>query len=160
MRKRSKYRPRQILLNPLGYVLEGMTPVSQHDQFLVELKIKNHLAMSTLTKGLATRSDIDTLIATVNIVEALYRLGFGKEYADVVKDGLDALRDVGKRGVESGKFILKSSEMNALNLVMELHDAQMEIITIKDMDKAIALVKEEFRLRKARPIVEAKNENG
>ena len=156
MRKRSKYRPRQILLNPLGYVLEGMTPVSQHDQFLVELKIKNHLAMSTLTKGLATRGDIDTLIATVNIVEALYRLGFGREYADVVKDGLDALRDVGKRGVESGRFILKSSEMNALNLVMELHDAQMDIITIKDMDKAVALVKEEFRQRKMRPIVETK----
>ena len=156
MRKRSKYRPRQILLNPLGYVLEGMTPVSQHDQFLVELKIKNHLAMSTLTKGLATRTDIDTLIATVNIVEALYRLGFGREYADVVKDGLDALRDVGKRGVESGRFILKSSEMNALNLVMELHDAQMDIITIKDMDKAVALVKEEFRQRKMRPIVETK----
>ena len=160
MRKRSKYRPRQILLNPLGYVLEGMTPVSQHEQYLVELKIKNHLAMSTLTKGLATRGDIDTLIATVNIVEALYRLGFGREYADVVKDGLDALRDVGKRGVESGRFILKSSEMNALNLVMELHDAQMDIITIKDMDKAVALVKEEFRQRKMRPIVEVKNENG
>lgn len=160
MRKRSKYRPRNILVNPLGYVLEGMTPVSQHEQYLVELKIKNHLAMSTLTKGLATRGDIDTLIATVNIVEALYRLGFGKEYADVVKDGLDALRDVGRRGVESGKFILKANEMNALNLVMELHDAQMDIITIKDMDKAVALVKEEFRQRKMRPIVEPKHENG
>lgn len=158
MRKRSKYRPRNILVNPLGYVLEGMTPVSQHEQYLVELKIKNHLAMSTLTKGLATRSDIDTLIATVNIVEALYRLGFGREYADVVKDGLDALRDVGRRGVESGKFILKANEMNALNLVMELHDAQMDIITIKDMDKAVALVKEEFRQRKMRPIVEPKHD--
>ena len=160
MRKRSKYRPRPVLLNPLGYVLEGMTPVSQHDQYLVELKIKTHLAMSTLTKGLATRIDIDTLIATVNIVEALYRLGFGREYADVVKGGLDALRSVGKRGAESGKFILKADEMNALNLAMELHDAQMDIITIRDMDKAIALVKEEFRNRKMRPIVEAKNENG
>ena len=160
MRKRSKYRPRAVLVNPLGYVLESIKPVSQHEQYLVELKIKNHLAMSTLTKGLATRGDIDTLIASVNIVEALYRLGFGREYADVVKDGLNALRSVGKRGVESGKFILKSSEMNALNLVMELHDAQMDIITIKDMDKAIDLVKEEHRLRKVRPIVEAKNENG
>lgn len=160
MRKRSKYRPRAVLANPLGYVLESLKPVSQHEQYLVELKIKNHLAMSTLTKGLATRTDIDTLIASVNIVEALYRLGFGREYADVVKDGLNALRSVGKRGVESGKFILKADEMNALNLVMELHDAQMDIITIKDMDKAIDLVKEEHRLRKVRPIVEAKNENG
>jgi hypothetical protein len=140
----------------LGYVLESITPVAKHEQYLVELKIKTHLAMSTLTKGLATRGDIDTLIATVNIVEALYRLGFGREYADVVKGGLDALRSVGKRGAESGRFILKSDEMNALNLAMELHDAQMDIITVKDMDKAIALVKEEFRQRKMRPIVETK----
>ena len=156
MRKRSKYRPKPLLVNPLGYVLESLKPVSQHEQYLVELKIKNHLAMTTLTRGEATRSDIDTLIASVNIVEALYRLGFGKEYADVVREGLDALRDVGKRGVESGRFILKSTEMNALNLVMELHDAQMDLITIKDMDKAVELVKEEFRQRKMRPIVESK----
>jgi hypothetical protein len=137
-------------------VLENIKPVAHHEQYLVELKIKNHLAMTTLTRGEATRSDIDTLIASVNIVEALYRLGFGKEYADVVRDGLDALRDVGRRGVESGRFILKSTEMNALNLVMELHDAQMDLITIKDMDKAVELVKEEFRQRKMRPIVESK----
>jgi uncharacterized membrane-anchored protein len=156
MRKRSKYRPRAVLVNPLGYVLESIKPVAQHEHYLVELKIKNHLAMTTLTRGEATRSDIDTLIASVNIVEALYRLGFGKEYADVVRDGLDALRSVGKRGAESGRFILKAPEMHALNLVMELHDAQMDLITIKDMDKAIELVKEEFRQRKMRPIVETK----
>ena len=156
MRKRSKYRPKPLLVNPLGYVLENIKPVAHHEQYLVELKIKNHLAMTTLTRGEATRSDIDTLIASVNIVEALYRLGFGKEYADVVRDGLDALRDVGRRGVESGRFILKSTEMNALNLVMELHDAQMDLITIKDMDKAVELVKEEFRQRKMRSIVESK----
>jgi hypothetical protein len=156
MRKRSKYRPRQILLNPLGYVLEGMTPVAKHDQYLVELKIKNHMAMSTLTKGLATRDDINVLIATFNIVEALYRLGFGTEYADVVHNGLDALRDVGKRGADTDKFILKSTEMNALNLAMELHDAQMELITIKDMDNAVNIVRKEYQQRKMRPIVESK----
>ena len=156
MRKRSKYRPRQILLNPLGYVLEGMTPVAKHDQYLVELKIKNHMAMSTLTKGLATRDDINVLIATFNIVEALYRLGFGTEYADVVHNGLDALRDVGKRGADTDKFILKSTEMNALNLAMELHDAQMELITIKDMDNAVNIVKKEYQQRKMRAIVETK----
>ena len=154
MRKRSKYRPRAILINTLGYVIEGMTPVAKYDTYLVDLKIKNHLAMTTLTKGLATRNDIDTLIATANITEALYRLGFGREYANVVSEGLDALRDVGRRGIETNKFILRSTEMNALNLMMELHDAQMDLITVKEMDKAIALVKEEFRQRKMRSIVE------
>jgi len=140
----------------MGYVMESMTPIAAMDKYFIELKIKNHLALTRLTKGEADRTDIDTLIASTNVTEALYRLGFGREYGDVVKDGLDALRDVGRRGVETGRFILKSVEMNALNLVMELHDAQLEIITLRDMEKAIELVKEEFRQRKMRPIVETK----
>ena len=156
MRKRSKYRPKPVLVNTMGYVMESMTPIAAMDKYFIELKIKNHLALTRLTKGEADRTDIDTLIAATNVTEALYRLGFGREYGDVVKDGLDALRSVGRRGVETGRFILKSVEMNALNLVMELHDAQLEIITLRDMEKAIELVKEEFRQRKMRPIVETK----
>jgi hypothetical protein len=140
----------------MGYVMESMTPIAAMDKYFIELKIKNHLALNRLTKGEADRTDIDILIASTNVTEALYRLGFGREYGDVVKDGLDALRSVGRRGVETSRFILKSAEMNALNLVMELHDAQLEIITLRDMEKAIELVKEEFRQRKMRPIVETK----
>ena len=156
MRKRSKYRPKHVLSNPLGYVLESISPVASHASFMLDLKIKNHGALETLTKGKAEHSDIDTLIAMVNMTEAFARLGFGKDYGDVVKDGLQALRDVGKRGVASGSFVLKASEMNALNASMELHDAQMDVVTLKDMDRAIALVQEEYRLRKMTPIVEKK----
>lgn len=154
MRKRSKYKPRMMLQNPLAYVLESITPIATLEKYFIDLKIKNHDALRSLTQGLATRADVETLIATVNITEALYRLGFGREYGDVVRDGLDALRAVGKRGVESGRFILKAPEMSALNLAMELHDAQLEIITLKDMENAIKVVNEEYRQRKMRPIVE------
>jgi hypothetical protein len=44
--------------------------------------------------------------------------------------------------------------MNALNGLMELHDAQMDVITIKDMERAIDIVNEEFRQRRMRPILE------
>ena len=154
LKKRSKYRPKAVLLNPLGYVLESITPVARLEKFFIELKIKNHDALRALTQGEAVRADIDTLIATTNITEALYRLGFGREYGDVVREGLDALRAVAKRGADNGRFILKASEMGALNLAMELHDAQLEIITLKDMENAIKVVDEEYRLRKMRPIVE------
>lgn len=153
MRKRSKYRPKPVLANTMGYVIEGLTPVAQHSGFLVDLKIKNHLALTALTKGEATRKDIDTLIQAVNIVEALYRLGFGRDYFKEVSTGLDALYEVGVRGAASGRFVLKASEMDALNVVMELHDAQLEVITVRDMDAAIALMMQDFRQRKMRPIV-------
>lgn len=153
MRKKSKYRPRHVLLNPMGFVMENMSPVRSHTSFMLDLKIKNHGAMDLLTKGKAKHPDIDTLIAMVNMTEAFARLGFGKDYSDVVRDGLQALRDVGGRGAVSGSFILKAHEMNAMNAAMELHDAQLEVVTLKDMDAAIALVREECRLKKMTPIV-------
>lgn len=154
MRKRSKYRPKGVILNPIAYVMESMAPVAKHQQFLIDLKIKNHGAMAALTQGHAVRADIDALIAMSNICEALYRMGFGREYDEVIKHGSDALHAVGKRGAQTGKFILRAEEMNALNTLMELHDAQMEVITVKDMEKAFKIVDEEYRQRKMRPIVE------
>jgi len=154
MRKRSKYRPKGLIMNPIAYVMESMTPVAEHAQFLIDLKIKNHGAMTALTTGQAVRSDIDALIAMSNICEALFRMGFGTEYKDVVKHGSDALYAVGRRGAETGRFILRSEEMNALNTLMELHDAQMDVITIKDMEKAFKIVDAEYRARKMRPIME------
>jgi hypothetical protein len=123
---------------------------------MLDLKIKNHGSMDALTKGVAKSTDIDSLISMVNMTEAFARLGFGQEYSEVVRDGLQALRDVGKRGVMTGSFVLKAHEMNALNAAMELHDAQMEVVTLGDMDKAIALVQEEYRLKKMTPILEKK----
>ena len=154
MRKRSKYRPKHVLLNPMGFVMENLSPVRSHTAFMLDLKIKNHAALEALTKGNATRADIDTLVAMGNITEAFARLGFGKDYSDVVNLGLQALRSVGARGAQAGRFILKAAEMSALNEFMELHDAQMEVVTLKDMDAAIALVKEEHRLKKMSPITE------
>lgn len=152
MRKRSKYRPKGVLQNPLGYVLEGFTPVTQHDSFAIDLRTKNHWALAELTQGRATRPDLDVLINALNMTEALCRLGLGDDYEAVIKAGLQALRSVGGRGLATGRFVLKSDEMNALNQAMELHDAQLDIATIRDIEKAIRLVQTEFRLKKATPI--------
>ena len=153
MRKKSKYKPRPVLLNPMGYVIESMTPVSQHESFLIDVKIKTHMALMNMTQGKAVREDVDTLIEAVNVVEALHRMGFGTEYGDEMRNGLDALHSVGVRGAQSGRFILRSQEMKALNAIIDLHDAQLEVITLKDMERAYKLVLEEFRQKKVIPIV-------
>jgi hypothetical protein len=154
MKKRSAYRPKPVFANPLAYVLESMVPVSRHDSYLLDMKIKNHGAMSSLTQGSATRRDLDVLITMVNITEALYRMGFGEDYGHIVRQGQDALHCVGVRGVESSRFTLKAQEMSHLNDIMELHDAQMDLITIKDMERAMELIKKEFVQKKMRPILE------
>ena len=87
MKKRSKYRPRRVLLNTMAFVQESLTPVALHDTYLLDLKIVNSMAMASLMKGTATKRDMDALVAMSNIVEALYELGFGRQYQDVATEG-------------------------------------------------------------------------
>lgn len=148
MRKRSKYRPKPILQNPLGYVLESMCPVAQHDTYLLDLKIKNSAAMVALLHGHATKADIDILIAMSNVTEALHRLGFGKEYQDVCIGGRVAILKIVERSGKHHKFTPTGPEIQLLNALMELHDAQMDVITIKDMERALAMVQHEIRYNK------------
>ena len=157
MRKRSKYRPKPVLRNPLGYVLESLTPVASHDNFLLDLKIKNHYAMAMLTQGKATRDDMDKLINMSNMTEALYRLGFGTEYDAVIASGMPSLLAVCRRGAETNRFILRSEEMRALNDLMDLHDAQMDVITIRDVDKAVLIIERERQNKRTEYVVEKKD---
>jgi hypothetical protein len=138
---RRKYRPKPVLVNPLGYVLESMTRVADLTFPLVDLKIKNHMAMVALLRGDATKYDMDVLIAMSNITEALWRMGFGTEYQNVCIDGRYAILSIIDRAQQHGRFTPRGPEITMLNTLMELHDAQMEIITVKDMEKAITLAK-------------------
>ena len=141
MRKRSKYRPRRVLLDTVAFVQESLTPVAKHDNYLLDLKIVNSMAMASLMKGTATKRDMDVLVAMSNIVEALYELGFGRQYQDVATEGRYAILSIVYRAVERLRFVPTGEDIKRLNTLMELHDAQMDVITIADMERAIALAK-------------------
>lgn len=150
MRKKSKYKPKPVLINPVAYVVEGMTPVKKHDSYLMDLRIKNHGAMTALTQGQADRSQIDFLINMSNNAEALCFMGVKQEYVELVIEGSDALFEVGRRGAETGRFVLKAEEMNAINLLMQIHDEQTDLITVRQMEKAIDMVNTAVIQRKTR----------
>lgn len=154
MRKRSKYRPKGVIVDTMSWVKSGMKPIAETGDAITVLRLRNHGAMAALTKGQATRQDLDILISCMNITEAYWRMGFGHEYKEIVNAGLAALRSVGKRGLESGKFILKADEMAALNEAMELHDAQLEVSTVKQMEQALDIVTQEIKHKRATPIKE------
>lgn len=141
MKKRSKYRPRRVLLDTMAFVQESLTPVALHDTYLLDLKIVNSMAMASLMKGTATKRDMDVLVAMSNIVEALYELGFGRQYQDVATEGRYAILSIVYRAVERLRFVPTGEDIKRLNTLMELHDAQMDAITIVDMERAISLAK-------------------
>ncbi len=141
MKKRSKYRPRRVLLDTMAFVQESLTPVAKHDNYLLDLKIVNSMAMASLMKGTATKRDMDVLVAMSNIVEALYELGFGRQYQDVATEGRYAILSIVYRAVERLRFVPTGEDIKRLNTLMELHDAQMDVITIADIERAISLAK-------------------
>ena len=149
MRKRSAYRPRQVLQNPLAFVLENITPITQHENYLLDLQLKNSSAMQNLLQGRADKRDMNTLIAMSNITELLQEMSFGKGYENVCVDGREALIGIIMRAVKIKRFTPTGAEIQALNTLMELHDAQMDVITVKDMDDAIKLGKTKISNKKA-----------
>jgi hypothetical protein len=154
MKKRSKYKPKGIRMDVVGYVLKGLQPFKTVE-YSTTLRIKNHAAMEALRKGDATLADIDILIGAFNMCEAytMLRPELGLDWSDEIKAGLDALHAVGVRGAQSKRFILKANELVAMNLVMEIHDAQLDTTTVEDMEKAMDLVSREYRAKRMRPIV-------
>lgn len=144
MRKRSKYRPKGVLRNPMGYVLDGFAPMTQHADQLLTLRLKNHAAMVELLQGRATPAHMGVLIAMYNITEALHKLGFGGEYADEVTVAREMLINIVQRSHKIGRYTPTGAEIAALNQLMDLHDAQMEVVTVRDMDTALKLAAKEI----------------
>jgi len=65
------------------------------------------------------------------------------------------LLELSRRGINrEDRFVAKASELTAINYVMELHDAQLDITTIAQLEKALDIVTNEIKSRKARVIEE------
>jgi hypothetical protein len=147
MRKRSKYRPKGVRPDAIAYVLSGIRPFAKVP-YGTTLRIKNHDALDKLRRGEADREVIDVLIGAYNVTEGLVRQGIGAEYSAEIRAGQDALLAVAKRE----RFILKPEELNALNLAMEVHDAQLDVCTVVELERAIDIVQEDVIHKRARSI--------
>ena len=153
MRKRSSYKPRQMMSDPVAWVINGMKPISSTGE-AISLKIKNHQALFDITHGDGNRDRVDVLIAAMNIAEALYLVNpaLGKDYADEIKDAQDAIYCMAKRGLAKDRFLFTGLEMQAMNTGMEVHDAQLDACSISELDSAIKIVYEAIKHRRARAI--------
>ena len=159
MKKRSKYRPRVVLQNPLDFVLSGFKPVRDLPGIYIDVQLKNRAALEQVRKGNATKEDIDMLIGAFNITEALAIMGKGHDWLDEIKQGQDALLALSRRGVANGmRFIMTAKQWEALKLVMDLHEEQLAHATVHDIEKAHDHVLAVLRQGKARAIVQTQKE--
>lgn len=153
MRKKSKYKPKGLILDTVGHILSGFQLVKHKGDAAVVLKIKNHAALTNMVKGEGTRNDIDVLIAAMNVSEALIATAdLGSEYRAEVMAAQDAIHHMGRRGLERGRFLFTGPELSAINTGMDVHDAQLDACTVGQLEKALDFVVKEIKAKRARAI--------
>lgn len=150
-RKRSKYRPGHIRVDTMAYVQSGMKKLDDNSA-AITLRIRNHHALEELRLGRATESDMEVLVQAFNMAEGFLRLRdeFGRDWADAVQAAQDAIKAI----VNRGRYICRAEEWTAMTLVMDIHDAQLDQATVKDLEGAMDVIKEDIRTKRARLIKE------
>jgi hypothetical protein len=68
---------------------------------------------------------------------ALKNGGFGDEYHAVARAGADAIESLR----DSGRTACTGPELTAIKRMMELHDAQLDVARINDLDAALKLAR-------------------
>jgi hypothetical protein len=156
MRKRSAYKPRAVRLDVMHWIKGGMATMAGNAAAL-DLRIKNHSCLKAITDGRANRDDLDVMIAALNITEALasQNQALGSDWSAEVKAAQDAFLTMVQRGIHRDDcFIFTGAELTAVNLAMEIHDAQIDKCTVAQLEQALDLVKKQIRSGKARRIDE------
>lgn len=141
MRKRSAYRPRPVILDTMNWVRNGFRPLTDVAGENVKLRLRNHTALNAIITGIGTNADIDTLIRASNMTNALKRNGFGADCSAIAIAGADALEAIRNRAKKWHKVQATPTEIEAIKEMMELHDAQLDVVRINDLDAGIKLAK-------------------
>lgn len=150
---RKKYRPKGVLPDPMSYVMKGFVPIAQVGDEAVKLKIKAYDALNNIREGRGEFKDVDQVVAAMNVCEALALGGeIGKEYAAEIRAGQDALFAMAQRGADTGRFLFTGPELVAVNEAMEIHAAQMDIVTVAELQTALQCVVKLTRTGKARKV--------
>jgi len=140
MKKQSKYRPKPVYVNAIASAVERATPIGG-SSYYTDMLLKNHGAMMALTRGTATKKEMDCLVAMSNIMEALRRLCICAPLSDEIAAGRRAIIDICLRSAKLLRFVATGPEIKTLNTLMELHDELMPHITGIQLDRAIDLAK-------------------
>lgn len=140
MRKRSKYKPRPMLLDAMAWLKSGFAPLTAHTSANVDLRLRNTAAHGAILDGTATADDLDVLIGMSNMCTALARK-HGADWREEIRSAADAIEAMQKRYFKWRKVQATPAELEAITLMTQIHDAQLDAARITDLDEAIAIAR-------------------
>jgi len=149
-----KYRPKPVLVDPVGFAVESSTLIKDHGTWPTDWSLRNNLAFGELLKGRASKSDLNTLVAARNIVEALIVVLDGVDIDGTLTRSACALIEICDRANAGKGTAMKAPEMQAMRDLMSLHDELLGVVTVGQFEKALAYARKEIQAGKATKLKE------
>ena len=105
--------------------MEDLAPLSLKDQ--MKFSVLAHETQLRITSGKGTYEDAELVGGTLNVSELMatkYLVGI--DWLAEILDAQKALGAMMVRGEKTNRYLYTGEELKAVNLALEIHDAQLE----------------------------------
>ena len=139
---RKAYKPKRKINDLLGYMAK--LPSSRVLDDLIEFRV----ALESILKGTGTIRDCDMVTGALNGAAVLCLQHNWMEHYDTAVKGQSAQASMVNRVRSGGKILYTGLEMTAVKDGMDIFQAQLPLMTPKDMGIAARLVSQQLVKRK------------
>ncbi|MGL4231674.1 MAG: hypothetical protein ACRCWJ_09945 [Casimicrobium sp.] len=139
MSARKAYQPKPIdrmaWAKRLGRVREHSIPMRDDEK--VEVALIFRRAFDALTKGECDGDLFAGLVMPVNMAIVLCEMNIGAEYMPDAITARDALFAIDETKTKTGRYISRGPEIEALRKIIEIHEAQMDVVSMAELRAAV-----------------------
>jgi phosphopantetheinyl transferase (holo-ACP synthase) len=155
MRKKSKYKPRPVLQNPLAYVIASISRADTGDGEIRNLRLRNHLTLESLRTGKAVAEDFKILAYAFDMAMSLAKQSttLGGDWFTEIVAGRRALDEATTRGLCTGPQLM------AINTAMEIHDLQLDVCTVQQLEIGVKYSKQRAAAEASASVADKKQPN-
>jgi hypothetical protein len=135
MQSMAKIKQKKIsAIGGLGAIL-GARPLT--DDQRTDLNIHNHLALENLLNGGSVR-DFEIIAALSNLTKVIDDKYFHSKKSEAIEESQEQIKAAYELSKNRGVYLLTSDAIRATKGLIELHDAQLNMITQREMREAVA----------------------
>lgn len=122
--------------------LDRVTLVKNVGDDNVRMRIISHDALDMMRQGKATRQHMDAIVNVSNMAETLAVLySLGRDWLPEIREAQAGIKALAERGAKMRRYVLKAEELNALNLLMQIHDSQLDACTVQMLGEATDFIR-------------------
>lgn len=135
---RKRYVPKRVDLDPMG-LATALASLLQPEQ-RADLVLPMNAAFLRLRLGQGTHACWANLADAMNVAERLAGLGIANDHAAELQAAHAALASLHARNAEGGTWVMRGTEIAALEVALELHQIQLDHCTQGELAQAITTV--------------------